>query len=86
VHLAEQSSGEENQETSAVISQCQIARKVSPALAFLPIVSFFSPAFRHPGSVQYSSTAVHELVRHCPAMQSSKVLNNSQLLSSKGFH
>jgi hypothetical protein len=46
VLLAEQSSDEENQETSAV---------KSPASAFLPVVSCFSPAsaFRHQGSVRY---------------------------------
>jgi hypothetical protein len=42
-------------------------QKVSPASAFLPVVSCFSPAsaLRHQGS---SGIAGHGLVRHCPAM------------------
>jgi hypothetical protein len=28
-------------------------RKVSPASAFLPVVSYLSPVFRHQGSVRY---------------------------------
>ncbi len=58
VLLAEQSSDEENQETSSVISKWRNAgmqEKVSPASAFLPVVSCFSlaSAFRHQGSVRY---------------------------------
>jgi hypothetical protein len=42
-------------------------KKVSPALAFLPVFNWVSPAsvFQHYG---LSSTAGHGLVRHCPAM------------------
>jgi hypothetical protein len=44
-----------------------IPEKSLSGIGIIPAVNFFSPAsaFRHQG--QYG-TAVHELVRHCPAM------------------
>jgi hypothetical protein len=45
----------------------EFQEKVSPATAFLPVVSCVSPtsAFLHQGQ---SGTAGHRLVRHCPAI------------------
>jgi hypothetical protein len=59
VLLAERTSDEENQETSAVISKCRNTRKkVSPGSAFLRLVNCVSPssAFRHQA---HSGTAGH---------------------------
>ncbi len=58
VFLAERTSDEENQETSAVIGKCRNAgKKVSPASAFLRLVKCvrLASAFRHPSYAKNSS-------------------------------
>jgi hypothetical protein len=68
VLFAEQSSYENNQETSAVISKCRNASTNLVRHRHFFRQSAASVRHRHSGIRVQSGTASHGLVRHCPAM------------------